>query len=281
MRHWVSLAAMAGFAGLAWGSGGGATDGVSVSGDAPPSVTVGEPFPCSVEVDNQGDAALIVDHVVVSANGVRALDLRVPGAPAEAFGDDRRFSITPLTVPAGGTQRIKLEGTPYLSGSQSHRVEVCTPEDRCHTGRVATQVNGGAERAVTIDWSLPARVQAGVPFEISVDLRNESGGPDLVESVGYQRSTGDWLERLSSQPAALSQGDNIGRTTWRHDLALEPGAGARITWTAQVATVGAHDGKLSVCIASEAFCVDEDITVIATSVPVDAVEMPDPIPPPL
>jgi len=271
MRHVVSLVALVSFVGLAIGSSSPEPSPVQGRVDGPEQVVADKAFPFTVHLRNDSDAAVSVETVVVPGDAVRSLGVVLPGATSsQAFGDGMRYTIPAVSVPPGQEVRIAdFQGTPYLSGYQSETLELCASDGICHDVTVNTRVQGGAAEVIEATWTAPDTVTAGEPFEITVDLRNASGGDDIVETLGLDRSAAEWLEISASEPAHKGPGEALMRQVWRYDLGLGPGDQLTVRWTATASSPGEHELEWAVCTSSEAFCQDTAHTLTVTAADTD------------
>ena len=261
MRHVVSVLAMLTFGVLALGSGSGESDPVSGRYDGPSEVVAGQTFPFVMHVVNDGDAAVVIEHVVVPGDAERALEVAIPHAVvSEPYGDGTRYAVPNTVVPPHGETKLgDFTGVPHLSGYQSASIQACEGNGECHTLYVQTRVRGGADTAMKAEWSAPGEVVAGETFQVTLVVTNESGADDLLESAGFSATTASWLSFQKSDPPDKGAGDELAREVWRYDLGLAPGESRTLTFDVSTDQIGEHELGVTHCPASETFCRDHTL----------------------
>ncbi|MFK7930019.1 MAG: hypothetical protein AB8H79_17630 [Myxococcota bacterium] len=262
MRHRISILAAGVLTALAFGSSEGEPAAVQMQWKGPATLLAGEGFLAEIEVSNDGETDFVVQTVDVDGDLDRAFALVVTSSTDEVdYGEGTRITIPPLTVPAGGTARVPISGTAFLNGRQGGRVELCDAQGQCFSDRVSSTVQGGPDRAILATWTLPETVVEGETFDVVLTLKNQSGGRDLVKSVGVSTATSEWLKLDASVPPHQGPGSSLGRKVWRYDLKVGAGVDETITFTTVAPRPGPRVASLSVCLASETFCSDQRVEV--------------------
>lgn len=259
-RLLVSVAALAGFVVLAFGSSPDSGD-FSMTPTVPESLVKDQPAQIVLTVDNNGDDEITLDRVGIETWLLRSWELTgaTPPLVPDGMTEDEdhgkvSFELTPTPVAPGGRVEVVLDILPRLAGTKEGTIEVRATDDTRSFRTVTTDVEGPEEDPLVIEVDLQDGESQGTHL-LTVDLKNQGVWPDRLRSLTVPATLLDLARVTGAEPALTPTEDSItGGLTYDYQHELAPGASRSYVFTLEAVRDGTVEGYVNICMQSLTLC---------------------------